>query len=260
MVETSFIKEYALLISLVLIVVVTMVGAFFRRRSRDKCLRDFSGNQITLEQTGGKTIWGQLRIEHTGLELVYATTKTDAKGHCESSFILYKNEFPSMQALIRFHDDLSETDQREREKDLQKTYQPGYFSRGKRRFVNFFKTIRDSMTEVVNLLMTQAKKTGPAGVVLSGQDKYVNQMKQELIGSVGTSYEPLLERYIGHHVVLELLKAEKQVEIFGILKEYTAEFIEIMDVDYATTEQPDPRKADLVMLRKYGVIRHLGKR
>ena len=47
--ETSFIKEYAFLISLVFIVLATMVGAFIRRRSRDKCLKDFSGNQVTLE-------------------------------------------------------------------------------------------------------------------------------------------------------------------------------------------------------------------
>jgi len=220
--QTSFIKEYAFLISLVLIVLVTMVGAFLRRRSRDKCLRDFSDNPLTLKQTGGKTIWEKLRIEHTGLELLYAETKTDAKGHAESSFILYKNEFSSVQALVRFHDDLSEADQVARERDIQKTYQPGWVARSRRRFVNLFKTIRDSMMEVVNLFMAQAKKAGPAGAVLSGQDKHV--------------------------------------EIFGILKEYTAEFIEIMDVDYATTEQPNPRKADLVVLRKYGVIRHLGKR
>ncbi|MCH7938195.1 MAG: hypothetical protein IID13_00450 [Candidatus Marinimicrobia bacterium] len=252
------IKEYAFLISLVFIVLATMVGAFIRRRSRDKCLKDFSGNQVTLEQTGGKTIWGQLRIEHTGLELLYASAKTDGKGHTESSFILYKNEFPSMQALVRFHDDLSEADQLAREKVLQKTYQPGLYSRGKRRFVNLFKTIRDSLTEVINLLMSQAKKATPAGAVLSGQDKHVNQMKQELIGSAGTSYEPLLERYIGQHVVLELLKGDSREDLSGILKEYTAEFIEIMDVDYSTAEQPSPRKADLVVLRKYGVVRHLG--
>jgi len=259
MAETSFIKEYAFLISILLIVLVTMIGAFIRRRSRDKCLKDFSENQVTLEQIGGKVIWGKLRIEHSGLELTYSGAKTDAKGHFESSFILYKNEFPSMQALIRFHDDLSKKDQQARKKVLKQTYQPNFFRRGKRRFVNLFKMIRDSLMEVVNLLMAQAKKTGPAGAVLSSQGKYVNQMKQELMGSVGTSYEPLLERYIGHQVVLELLKGDSYLELSGVLKDYTAEFIEIMDVDYTTTEHPTPRKADLVVLRKYGVVRHLGQ-
>jgi len=113
--------------------------------------------------------------------------------------------------------------------------------------------------KVVNMLISQAKKATPAGKVLTSQDKYVSQMKQELVGAAGTSFEPLLERYIGHKVVLELIKADKALEYCGVLKEYTAEFIEIMDVDYTVKEDQPTRKADLVTLRKHGVIRHLGE-
>jgi hypothetical protein len=113
--------------------------------------------------------------------------------------------------------------------------------------------------EVVNLLISQAKKATPAGAVLTTQDKYVTQMKQELMGSVGTSYEPLLERYIGKRVVLELIRGDTVFEYCGVLKEYTAEFIEVMDVDYKAKEDNPPRKADLVVPRKYGVARHLGE-
>jgi hypothetical protein len=84
-------------------------------------------------------------------------------------------------------------------------------------------------------------------------------MKQELMGSAGTSFEPLLERYIGHKVVLELIKADKILEYCGVLKEYTADFIEIMDVNYAVKEGQPTRKADLVTPRKHGVIRHLAE-
>ncbi|GAH89786.1 unnamed protein product [marine sediment metagenome] len=109
------------------------------------------------------------------------------------------------------------------------------------------------------MLISQAKKASPAGAVLTSQDKYVSQMKQELMGSVGTSFEPLLERYIGHKVVLELARGDKIFEYCGVLKEYTAEFIEIMDVNYKAKEDEPARKADLVVLRKYGVVRHLGE-
>jgi len=95
--------------------------------------------------------------------------------------------------------------------------------------------------------------------MLTSQDKYVSQMKQELMGSVGTSYEPLLERYIGHKVVLELIKGDKIFEYCGVLKEYTAEFAEIMDVDYKLKDDKPVRKADLVVPRKLGVIRHHGE-
>jgi hypothetical protein len=84
-------------------------------------------------------------------------------------------------------------------------------------------------------------------------------MKQELMTSAGTSFEPLLERYIGHKVVLEMIKGDKIFEYCGVLKEYTAEFIEIMDVNYAATLSHPTRKADLVVPRKHGLIRHLAE-
>ena len=84
-------------------------------------------------------------------------------------------------------------------------------------------------------------------------------MKKQLVGSVGTSYEPILERYIGHHVILELVKGESIIKYQGVLKDYTAEFVELMDVDYKINDTDQPRKADLVISCKYAVIRGLGE-
>jgi hypothetical protein len=84
-------------------------------------------------------------------------------------------------------------------------------------------------------------------------------MKQELVGAVGTSFEPLLERYIGHKVVLKVTRADKMFEYCGVLKDYTAEFIEIMDVEYKAQQEQAAQKVDLVVLRKYGTVRHLGE-
>jgi len=38
-------------ITIIFIVLATGVGAFIRRRSRDKCLKDFGRNMVTLEET-----------------------------------------------------------------------------------------------------------------------------------------------------------------------------------------------------------------
>jgi len=246
-------------ITIIFIVLATVVGAFIRRRSRDKCLKDFSQNRVTLEETSGKRIWGKLNVENTGLEFIYPDKHKDEDGHDEMSYILYKYEYRNIAALIRYHDELSESNKKEREKELKRTYHPTLLRRLKRKIQNVFKTVRDSVMEVVNLLISQAKKATPAGAVLTSQDKYVSRMKQELMGSVGTSFEPLLERYIGRRVVLELIKGDKIFECCGVLKEYTAEFIEVMDVDYKVKDDQPTRKADLVVLRKYGVVRHLGE-
>jgi len=246
-------------ITIVFIILSTVVAAFIRRKSRDKCLKDFLHDLVTLEDTTGKIIWGKLRVENTGLELIYPTNHKDKNGHDETSYILYKYEYSNIQALIRYHDELSERGKKEREKELKRTYHPKPLRRLKRKIQNVFKTVRDSVMEVVNLLISQAKRTTPAGAMLTSQDKYVSQIKQELAGSMGTSFEPLLERYIGNKVVIELIKGDKIFKYPGVLKDYTAEFIEIMDVDYRVKEDQPAGKADLVVSRKYGVIRYLGE-
>jgi hypothetical protein len=198
-------------------------------------------------------------VENTGLEFVYQAKQQDADGHEEASYILYKYEFPNIQTVIRFHDELSAKNKKARERELEKTYHPRWGRRFKRRLLNVFRTVRDSIVEIINLLISQAKKATPAGKMLGSQDKYVNQMKQELMGSVGTSFEPLLERYIGRKVVLEMIKGDKVLEYCGVLKDYSAEFIEIMDINYAIKEGEPARKADFVVPRKLGIIRHLGE-
>ena len=246
-------------ITIIFIVLSTVVAAFIRRIKRDKCLKDFWHNMITLEETAGRIIWGKLNVENTGLEFVYPERHEDKDGHDETSFILYKYEYPNIRALVRYHDQLSQSNKRQRDKELKRTYHPTLMRRLKRKIQNVFKTVRDSVTEVVSLLISHAKRATPAGATLTSQDKYVSQMKQELMGSVGTSFEPLLEKYIGHKVVLELVKGDKIFEYCGVLKDYTAEFIEVMDVNYRIKEDQPPRMADLVVLRKYGLIRHLAE-
>ncbi len=254
-----FLGEYATAITIIFIILAAGLGAFIRKRSRDKCLRDFEHNMVTLEDTAGKTIWGKLRVENTGLEFIYPQKQKDEQGHDEASYILYKYEYPRIGAVVRFHDELSERNKKAREKELKRTYHPGFLRRLKRKILNVFRTVRDSVVEIVNLVISQAKKAAPAGKVLTSQDKYVSQMKQELMGSVGTSFEPLLERYIGHKVVLEIIKGDKVFEYCGVLKDYTADFIEIMNVDYKITEDKPAKVADLVVPRKLGLVRHLAE-
>lgn len=246
-------------ITIIFIVLATFFGALIKRRSKDRCLKDFSGYLLTMEKTGGQTIWGKLRVENTGLEMVYENLHKDEDGHYEASYILYKQEYSNIQALIRFHEQLSSGDRARRDKDLERTYRPGFFRRFGRKVKSIFKMVRDSVMEVINVLMSHAKKTTPAGAMLTSQDKYVSQMKQELISSVGTAYEPLLERHIGRKVILELVKGDKVFELEGVLKDYTSGFIEVMDIDYSISQDDAPRKADIVALRSGGIVRHLGE-
>ena len=245
-------------ITILFIALATFVAAFIRRITIDKCLRDFRGFMVTLEELDGTRVWGKLRVESTGLEFLYPEKHEDVDGHFENSFILYKHELSQIAALLRYHDQLSADSRRKREYTLELTYHPNFNRRLKRKTINVFKTVRDSLTEVANLVMSRAKKAGSVGTTLTSQDKYVTQMQKKLMGATGTSYEPLLERYIGHKVVAEFLRGEEVSEYCGVLKEYSAEFIELMDIDY-DNGSGQKVKADIIMPRKHAVVRHLGE-
>lgn len=247
------------LLTIIFIFLTTIVAAFVRGKSKDRCLADFANNLITLETKDGKDIWGKLNIESTGIELKYEDKHKDEDGHDEYSYILYKNEFARIQLIVRYHDHLDEKSKKEREKELKKTYHPGFSRRAKRKIRNFFSTVRDSILEVVNLFIGQAKKMSPAQGALSSQDKYVSQMKDKIVGLAATAYEPLLEKHIGRRVVLELIKGDKAIERVGVLKDYTQDFIEIMDVNYSKDSNQPPKIADIIAPRTLGAVRHLAE-
>jgi hypothetical protein len=246
-------------ITVIFIIICAVVAAFAKGRSKNKCLMDFSEDLVTMELITGKTILGRLIVENTGLEFMYPSANKDNADKHEMSYILYRSEYPTIQALIRYHDDLDERRKREREKELERTYHPKFVRRFKRKVLNFFKTVRDSVMELVSMVIDQAKKRAPGGALLASQDKYVSQMKQEMVDSIGTAFEPLLERHIGARVLLVLNKGSKKYKYSGVLKDYTAEYIELMDIDYRIDEDSPIRKADIMVPRRYGCIRHLGE-
>ena len=249
----------SLTITIIVIILTAIVGAFIKGRTKDKCLLSYANDLVTLLKTDGKAIWGRLHVESTGLEFRYVKEHQDADGHLETSYILYRHEYPSIQTVLRFHDELDEQCQKDRKRELEKIYHPTFLRRTNRKIANFFKTIRDSVMEVVNLVMDQAKKGGPAGAFLSSKDKYISQVKTEMAGAISTAFEPLYERHIGAKVVLEMDRDGKNHEYCGILKDYTSEFIEVMDVNFELDDKSPARLADIIVPRKAGQIRHMAE-
>lgn len=101
-------------------------------------------------------------------------------------------------------------------------------------------------------------KTSPAGTVLTSQEKYVTEARTQLMGQMA-AFEPLLEKHMGQRVVVEISRGDKVLKISGLLREYTSEFIEIMDADYQIKESEPMQKSDLIIPRSVGVVRSLLK-
>jgi len=249
------------LITIVLIVLCTMAGAFARGRSRDKCLRDFCGFPARLLKKDGKQVWGTLRVEHSGIELVYQAPYLDGEdAHVETSYILYKSEFDGMKALVRCPEEFDAALLARRQRDIERTLRPSWASRAGRKARNFFGTVRDSLLEVVNLFLGRLRTATPVGRILQGQDKYINQLQQQAGASLGTSYDPILERYIGRNVVIAVAVEDERTEYAGILKDYTSEFLEVLDISHRAGPENAPRKADMIVPRSIAVVRHAGAR
>ena len=243
----------SLTVTIIFIALSALIGAFVKGRMRDKCFLNFSGDPVHIELKNGKVARGVLRLEATGLELKYKEPYMD-----KNSFILYKSEYSGILCVVRFMDELDDKAKARRERFLKSAYNRKGLKMG-RRIRNFFATIRDTVMEVVTLLIGKVRQTVPMRGALASQGKYVSQMESGLLSSANTSFEPLLERHIGKKVILQCSGGEKAVEYSGILKGYTAEFLHLMDLPYRVAGKGEPRKADIIVPRSLGLIRHLGE-
>jgi len=211
--------------------VATLVGLIFKAFSRDRCLKDFAGFPITLELTDGQSASGRCSLHSNGLELLYDEV-SQKEDYPEASFLLYKGEYGKIFALRRYHDNLTEEMKKARGRILQKTYHPRFFSRLKRRLRNLISSVKDTILEAFNMAFGQMRARYGQAAVMKTQDRYLRQIGTEAISSAATSYDALLERQIGSKVVVEVTAPDKSKRFFtGIFKEYTAGFLEIMDVE-----------------------------
>jgi hypothetical protein len=222
--------DVSLLITIGVIFLITLVGAYLRSTRVDRCLRAWDGFHITLERTNSKVIWGVLSVASTGMELSYLNSIQDDK-HIESSYLLYGNEYPEIQTIYRYADKLSESGRKRRARDIQRSFHPGPWHRLRRWLRNFFSTATDSLNEVLGIVLGRVQKSSPH-YMETETASIKSLMGGKVFGQVGSVYDPLLEDYIGHRVVVELLKDAEVHEHVGVFKEYSNDFIEILDVQY----------------------------
>ena len=175
-------------------------------------------------------MWGILSVTPTGLELTYQDAVQDEK-HIESSYLLFASEYGDIQAIYRYADELTEENKRSREKELKSWFHPGplrWLGRSTRHFVG---TASESLNEVMGIIVGRVRK--PAGRYITDTgEAYLKRFGGDLIGQVGSEHDQLLERLIGHRVVAEIVEEGEVHEHVGIFKNYSADFFELLDVQY----------------------------
>ena len=93
---------------------------------------------------------------------------------------------------------------------------------------NSVNTLRDAFNKSINLFFGQI-----GGKIAGGRaTQDLTSVGSSIVNVFGNTYEAVLEKYIGRNVVVEIVENDGKRDYAGILKEYTARYLELLNVHY----------------------------
>jgi|Deesub1362B_J571_1020462.scaffolds.fasta_scaffold00005_190 hypothetical protein len=151
----------------------------------------------------------------------------------QASKKVYKENIKEIYAIIRFLDDMSDDRKEKRIKDIEATFHPGFFRRTKRSITNMLSLAKDKLKEATGMVASSVSKVAPVDV-----SKTVKQYGEKAVGQVGSSYNALLENSVGRLVKIKVSDVDGVDRYYdGVLREYSANYIAVYDVDYQIAEE-----------------------
>jgi len=240
----------------------TIIGTVIMRRQRDRCLKLLHDFHVTLQMADGRAVWGDLQVFAQGLEVRFDEPYHGKKGPAKATFLLYESELNRLVAIARYVGELTPEEREERQKQVLRRSNPGFLRRFRRSVRNLINTIRDTFTQVLSLVLGQVNKAGKSAF-LKSRSGDVEKLGQTILGEAGNAWEPMLERYIGRPVVVELITPDKSVlELAGYLAEYSERFIALFNIEHSSTESTLElvwvKTVDVVAPRAIATVRHAG--
>lgn len=220
--------------TILFVFLAAIVGAIINARRRDRVLRSFHGYQATVLLADARRVWGQVETYPNGLVLKFAKPYRNKSGNVVTSFIFYQSEYASIRAIVRILEEMTPANRKKRESELRRTYRPSVWRRMKRWTLRQFSTLRDAVIQTVTLFIGQAKRAlgtrgGLTGSLITTQESRINQISGTMLGAVQLANDPILERRLGYRCVAELKQGNDWVEIPGVLRDYTSDWIELWD-------------------------------
>ena len=251
----STILENSFLFTIILIVVSTLMIAFIKRVHIDKSLKGFRDDFVHVFMMDKAKISGKLDVANTGIELLYNTADCDQKTG-EMSYIIYKAEYPKIAFFARYARDMNEKNRKRRKKQMKRAYHPNIIRKTGRGINNFFRTINDAIMDIASQISGKLSAASP-NTAATQSSAYTKKINQELVNSMDTSFDPILEKYIGNVVVAEAAYGGETFKAAGVLKNYTAKYYELWDVDL-NIDGTDAR-CDVLLPTATCKIRHVGE-
>lgn len=228
-------------ITLLFIFLTAIITTVVTKWAKDKCLKFFHDYHVTIERFRGQTSWGDLRVFSQGIEILYDHPFVDVRGRKKTSYLFYQPELETqVLSILRYHDELTPEEQADRRKQVHKTFNPRPLKRLRRKIRNLINTLRDAFGQAIGAAVGQFQKMNPSNAVITSQGGSVTQIGQTLLGRFANAYEPMLEKYIGQPVIMEVADPlnpnNEFVQYTGYLADYTQQWVAIFNVDHRTAE------------------------
>ncbi len=241
-------------IPMILVFAAATVAAVAARRKRDRCLKVLNLEQVLIQLSNSKWLWGRLTVYPRTMELVYEKAEPDGK----TSYVLYQSEIEQIKNIIQPMPDEGTPEYAAWQKEVARIANPSPARRLKRYLWNAFNTLRDAISQAVGLILGTLKSKTALGKVASA-DKKAGEIGNTLISSVPNAYEPVLEKYLGKTVVVEMLEGGEVLEFSGLLQEYSGAYLLLRNVAYSPdvdSGRPLPDRFDVVFPRTLALVRH----
>lgn len=248
-----------------------LLGAAFKRRSRDHCLKRFEGAEIFARDADSSYRQGRLRTYAQGLELLLDEPRAEGSGNI-SSLVFHQAEVDKLQLIARPAPSEGSPEHARWLKALAKIRRPGLFARMKRGILSLYNMVRDAFGQAINAVIGALAKDSNLSEVKTA-DKRLSEMSQTLTGVIPNSWEPVLEAYRGRRVVIESGPPDARRKEWGILEDYSIKFLLVREVELidppasgtadssAKGRAPSknknaPRIFDVLYLRGSSIFRH----
>lgn len=240
----------ALAVILLLILVTVLVAAYVSRRVRDRCLKGFAGDYVTVEFKDGTRASGRLQVFAGAIELRYDRPRRRQDGHVETSLLLFSDRISAIQSIRRCGEELVDARRHARQREIEEAYHPDPWSRVVRHLRGGWNTLRDAVSQTAGVLLSHLRKS-PAP---PRPKKGVKPAPPGLPPATATpnAYEPILEHYLGHQVVIEEQRLGGSITRAGVLVDYTADWLQVVDC-----RQSEPHYLPLAEIDRLRLCRDL---
>jgi hypothetical protein len=239
-----------LVFSIVLVFIFALAGSYLRHRQLDRVLRELVGFHVTL-QMQVEHIWGKFKLYPNAMELLFSQAYTNHRGTELTSFIVFNEQMIAVQAIFRYHDELTPQNQQRRLAQIERARNPGWWRRVKRSLRNFMVAFKEAISESIGMMASRVQQQTTMAL-LKGADGKLKNMGNDLLDMAGNAaYDPVLEHYIFGRVVFENTDLEgNKVEYAGILEEYSAAWVSVLDCYLNTENEISLSDASRLMIQR----------